>query len=273
MNALEKWQLTTLKAAELYEHYPGRYILGPWAPLLVDVARLAAGERVLDVACGTGVVARAAAERVGATGRVVGVDLNPEMIAVARSLPASRHVPIEWFERSALDLRFEDASFDVVLCQKGLQFFPDKAVALQEMRRVLDHSGRLALRVWDTNSLGVYTAAVCAALDQFVGHEVATRFTASRKSPTADELQHLATEAGFSAVKVSISRINIHLPRLDKFVLNHLAATPIAAAIDAAGAELRKKIVESAIDQLQRYADGDGITYPEETQVLTARAE
>ena len=121
MNALEKWQLTTLKAAELYEHYPGRYILGPWAPLLVDVARLAAGERVLDVACGTGVVARAAAKRVGTTGRVVGVDLNPGMIAVARSLPTTSHVPIEWFERSALDLRFEDTSFDVVLCQQGLQ--------------------------------------------------------------------------------------------------------------------------------------------------------
>ena len=72
---------------------------------------------------------------------------------------------------------------------------------------------------------------------------------------------------------MSISRINIHLPRIDKFVLNHLAATPVAPAIDAAGSEARKKIGESAMDQLQRYADGDGITYPEETHVLTARAE
>jgi SAM-dependent methyltransferase len=125
MNTQEQWQLT-LKAAELYEHYPARYILGPWAPLLVDAARVAAGERVLDVACGTGVVARAAAKRVGATGRVVGVDLNLGMIAVARSLPATNDGPIEWFERSALDLRFENASFDVVLCQQGLQFFQTK---------------------------------------------------------------------------------------------------------------------------------------------------
>jgi ubiquinone/menaquinone biosynthesis C-methylase UbiE len=273
MNTQEQWQLTTLKAAEQYEHYPARYILGPWAPLLVDAARVAGAERVLDVACGTGVVTRAAAKRVGGTGRVVGVDLNPGMIAVARSLPATSDGPIEWFERSALDLQFEDASFDVVLCQQGLQFFPDKAVALQEMRRVLDHGGRLALSVWDTNSLGVYTAAVSAALDQFVGHEVATRFTASRKAPAADELERLATEADFSAVELSVSRINIHLPRIDTFVLNHLAATPVAAAIDAAGAEARKKIGASAMDRLQRYADGDGITYPEETYVLTARAE
>src|SRR5258707_3337905 len=88
MSEHEQWQVTA-KAAELYERYPARYILGPWAPLLVDAARLVAGDRVLDVACGTGVVARAAAKRVGPTGRVVGVDLNPGMISVARSLPGT----------------------------------------------------------------------------------------------------------------------------------------------------------------------------------------
>ena len=86
MSKHEQWHMSA-QAAELYERYPGRYILGPWAPLLVDAARLATSERVLDVACGTGVVARVAAERVGPAGRVVGVDLNPGMIAVARSLP------------------------------------------------------------------------------------------------------------------------------------------------------------------------------------------
>src|SRR6476660_4043688 len=87
MATSEQWQLT-MKAAELYERCPARYILGPWAPLLVEAARLTVSERVLDVACGTGVVTRAAAKRVGPTGRIVGIDLNPGMIAVARSLPA-----------------------------------------------------------------------------------------------------------------------------------------------------------------------------------------
>ena len=74
-------------------------------------------------------VTRIAAQRVGAAGRVVGVDLNPGMIAVARSLPAPAGAPIEWLERSALDLQLPDASFDAVLCQQGLQFFPDKLKA------------------------------------------------------------------------------------------------------------------------------------------------
>ena len=137
---------------------------------------------------------------------------------------------------------------------------------------MLDHRGRLALSVWDSNSMGVYTGAVSAALAQFVGHEVAARFIASRKAPTAAELQRLAMEADFAAVEVSVHRVNLHLPRIDKFVLDHLSATPVAAAIDAVDAEAREKIGVSVMEQLQRYADGGGITYPEETCVLTARA-
>lgn len=265
----EQWQLT-MKAAELYERCPARYILGPWAPLLVETARLAVGERVLDVACGTGVVARAAAERVGRGGRVVGIDLNPGMIAVAQSLAAIDGAPIEWFERSALDLGLDDASFDAVLCQQGLQFFPDKAIALREMRRVLAGNGRLALSVW--SNTGLYNTAVSAALARFVGGEVAARFNASRNTPTAGELRRLVTEAGFSDVDVSVSRINVHLPRVDKFVLDHLAATPVATAVATADAAARKQIGASVMEQLLRYADGDGITYPEETHVLTAQA-
>ena len=226
-----QWQLSA-EAAELYERYVARYILGPWAPLLVDVAHVGVGERVLDVACGTGVVARAAAERVGPAGRVVGVDLNSGMIAVARSLPTPAGASIEWIERSALDLRLRDATMDVVLCQQGLQFFPDKALAMREMRRVLARGGRLALSVW--NGVGLYNGAVGEALARFVGDAAALQFCASRQVPAKEELQRLATEAGFSAVDVRVSRINVHLPRLDKFTLDHLSATPVAPVIAAA---------------------------------------
>ncbi len=268
MPTIEQWPLT-VRAAEQYERCPARYILGPWAPLLIETARLAAGERVLDVACGTGVVARAAAERVGRTGRVVGIDLNSGMIAVARSLAAIDGAPIEWLERSALDLGLDNASFDVVLCQQGLQFFPDKTVALREMRRVLAGHGRLALSVW--NTVGIYNTAVTAALAQFVGSDIAARFNASRNTPTADELRQLVTEAGFSDVEVSVSRINVHVPQIEKFVLDHLLATPVASAVASVDAEARKQIGASVMQQLQSYTDGDRITYPEETHIVTGQ--
>lgn len=269
MDKDEQWHLTA-EAAERYERCVARYILGPWAPLLVDAARLAAGERVLDVACGTGIVARIAAQRVGPAGQVVGVDLNPGMIAVARSLPAPVGAPIEWLERSALDLRLTDASVDVVLCQQGLQFFPDKALAMQEMRRVLVHGGRLALSVW--SSVGPYNSAVAEALARFLSSEVAVRFNASRQVPTREELQRLATKAGFSDVEVRVSRIDTHLPQLDQFALDHLAATPVAPVVAATDPATRERIGASVMEQLQRYADGDGVTYPEDTHVLTAQA-
>jgi SAM-dependent methyltransferase len=268
MSQDEQWQLTA-DAAKLYHRFPGRYILGPWAPLLVDAAALATGERVLDVACGTGVVARIAAQSVGPAGRVVALDLNPAMIAVARSLPAPLGAPIEWLERSALDLRLPDASFDAVLCQQGLQFFSEKLVALREMRRVLAHGGRLALSVWV--GVGPYHGAVGEALARFVGDTAAAKFCSSRQAPGKDELQRLAVDAGFSDIKVSVSWLDLHLPRLDQFVLDHLASTPVAPMMVGTDAEAKKKISASAMEELRPYADGDGVTYPEEAHVVTAR--
>lgn len=270
MSTNERFQLSD-DAAERYAHCGARYILGPCAPSLVAAARLSAGERVLDVACGTGVVARIAAERVGPAGRVTGVDLNPGMIRVARSLPAPKGASVEWLERSALDLGLEDASFDVVLCQQGLQFFPDKPRALREMRRVLQRGGRLALSVW--NGAGAYHRAVGDALARFISTDAAAHFCASREGPGKADLERLATQAGFSDVQVRIDRIDIHLPHIDEFTLAHLAGSPVAHAIAAASPDARAKVAASVSKQLQPYRHGDGVTYPEETHVLTARVQ
>ena len=157
----------TLEAAHLYERVAARHILGPWAASLVDAAGVAEGERVLDLACGTGVVARIAAQHAGARGRVIGVDLNAGMIAVARSLAVPEGAPLEWLEGSALAIPLADSSVGVVLCQQGFQFFPDKPLAMREMRRVLDRGGRLALSVW--SGIGIYNSAVGEALARFSG--------------------------------------------------------------------------------------------------------
>ena len=270
MKTNEQWHITK-EAAELYERVVARHILGPWAPSLADAGRLAGGERVLDLACGTGVVTRVVAQRVGPRGRVTGVDLNAGMISVARSLPAPDGGPVEWLEGSALAIPLPDASVDVVLCQQGLQFFLDKALALLEMRRVLDRGGRLALSVW--SSTGVYNSAVGKALVRFVGEDTAARFLASRKVPAKEELERLAVAAGFPGVNVRVSRMSIHLPRLDRFVLEHLAGTPVAESIAALDPESRKNIGASVMHELQRFNDGDGVTYPEEIHVVTARIQ
>jgi ubiquinone/menaquinone biosynthesis C-methylase UbiE len=268
MNRPEPWHLSN-DAAQRYERCVAHYILGPWAPLLVETAGIVAGERALDVACGTGVVTRIAAERAGITGKVVGLDLNPDMIAVAKTLPPPSGAKIEWLTRNALDLGLEKGSFDAVLCQQGLQFFPDKLTALREMRRVLRSGGRLALSVW--SSIGYYNSAVGKALEKFIDRDTAQRFCASRQAPSRDELLGLAIEAGFPDAQINLARLDIRLPQLDQFALEHLAATPVASVIAAARTVTRGMIGASVMHQLERYADTEGtVSYPEETYVLTA---
>jgi ubiquinone/menaquinone biosynthesis C-methylase UbiE len=264
----EQWQLTD-GAAERYERYVARYILGPWAPSLVAAASVQSGAHVLDVACGTGVVARAAARRAGPHGRVVGLDLNPAMIAVARSLPHDG-ARIEWLQRSALALELPDGSFDAIVCQQGLQFFPDKLMALREMRRVLRGGGRVAASVW--NSIGHYNGALASVMAALGLNELSARFSASRQVPPASDLTELANRAGLSNVQLRVERMDIHLPHIERFALHHLSATPVAAGVAALAPEIREAIGLRVKAELARFVDRDGVTYPEQTHVLTASA-
>jgi ubiquinone/menaquinone biosynthesis C-methylase UbiE len=134
--------------AETYEAYFVPNLFGPWTAVLLDAARPAPGARVLDVACGTGIAARTVAPRVGARGRVVGLDLSPAMLSVARrvGLPPGA-APVAWVRGSAQALPFPAPTFDLVLCQQGLQFFPNGAAAVREMRRVLRPGGRAVISV------------------------------------------------------------------------------------------------------------------------------
>lgn len=264
----EQWQLYG-NAAELYERYVVPYILGPWAPGLVELAALQQGERVLDLACGTGVVARLAAPHVGSTGQVTGLDLNTGMLAVARALPPPSGASITWLEGSAIAMNLPDASFDVIVCQQGFQFFPDQPAALREMHRVLAPGGRVLLSVW--KSAGPYNTAVGEALAQHVDPETATRYCASRVVPDAEALHRLLVDAGFRAVQIRPSMMTNRLPPMDAFVLCLLAATPVAGAVAALSEEGRAALARQISLALQSYADEEGVVVPDETNIAMAQ--
>jgi ubiquinone/menaquinone biosynthesis C-methylase UbiE len=269
LKSSEQWQLADA-AAMRYEDTVARYIVGPWACGLVEAAALRAGDRVLDVACGTGAVTRVAAGRVGPSGSVIGLDLNAAMLRVASSLSRASPVAIEWVERSAHALGLPDGSRDAVLCQQGLQFFPDRALAMREMRRVLDRGGRLALSVWKGS--GVYNGAVRHALAEFMGEDAAARFGASRDVPSERDLRRLAIDAGFDEVRIHVCRREVRLPSVDRFVPDHLASTPIAAAWAEAGAQVHASVGARVKAQLSEFADAGGVSFPEEIHLLTGRA-
>lgn len=212
-------------AAENYQRFFVPSIGGPVAEDLIEVARLQPGERVLDVACGTGVVTRLAAERVGAAGSVTGLDVNPGMLAVARSeTPAG--ASIEWHEASAESMPLPDEAFDVVLCQMGLQFIPDELAALREMRRVLKSGGRVYVTVPGPRPemFGIMADGLSRHLDAKAASFVDLVFSMH----DADELRDLMRSADFREVDVQTKPKELRLPAPRDFLWQYVHSTPMA---------------------------------------------
>jgi ubiquinone/menaquinone biosynthesis C-methylase UbiE len=257
-------------AAERYERWVVPFVSGPWAPGLLDLADLRAGQRVLDVATGTGVVARLAARRVIPGGTVTGVDLNEGMLKAARQLPLPPGVTIDWRQGSALALPFSDKAFDVVLCQQGLQFFPDRAKALGEMRRVLVSEGRVAISVRTGPS--PYFVALSEGLARHVSPEAATSLAAAFTLGDSDELSGLLKVANFHDVAIHHVQMTLRFPPLEEFVLRHLSALPVAELVAGAGEEARAALVAHMKEATRAYVDGYGLAVPQDTNVATGRA-
>src|SRR5215207_6218516 len=273
MNDHEPWQLTG-NAAELYERYLVPAITGVWAADLVRRAALQPGERVLDVACGTGIVARLAAERVGAQGAVVGLDLNTAMLAVARALPQSG-AAITWQEASVLAMPFPDATFDVVVCQLGLQFFPDRPQALREMRRVLVPGGRLLLSVFGPIEHNPATHALAATLERHLGADAAAIKRAEHGLADAEELHELVTGAGFADVAIETATQEVRFPSPSEYVRIQFAATPLATVVrelnDGQQAHLLDAVVADVTAALHGHMRDDQLVFPQECHILSAR--
>jgi ubiquinone/menaquinone biosynthesis C-methylase UbiE len=217
-------------AAEGYERYFVPVIGAPLAKRLVEAAAVKAGERVLDVACGTGVVARLAAERVGATGRVTGLDANPGMLAVARSVSASS--VIEWCEAQAESTPLPDAIYDAVLSQLGLQFFGDRQTALAEMHRVLRPGGRLVANLPGPPPQ-LFEVMERSLAEHAPGADRFVRAVFSLHS--RPEIEQLLTGAGFADVSVTSESRSLPLPAPEEFLWQYVSSTPLASAIGAMG--------------------------------------
>ncbi len=271
MSQEERWQLSG-KAAEFYERYV-RLLMDPWVHCLVDVAALQADEHVLDVACGTGFVARLAAKRVGVKGRVVGIDLNASMIEAARAASGpDGATTIEWRTGDAVALPFANGTFDVVLCQQGVQFFPDRIQALREMLRVLRPGGRLAFTVWSAIGDTPYHAALADALARHLSAEAGSMGRAPYALSDAPELHRLVASAGFRNVHVRPTIKTTKLPLPAEFVPGHLAALPMAEEIARLSTERRNALVEEMTEALSAFVDREELVFPAGVHVVTADA-
>jgi ubiquinone/menaquinone biosynthesis C-methylase UbiE len=221
---------------------------------LIATADLRTGQRVLDVACGTGVVTRLAAERVGAAGAVAGLDVTPGMLAVARS-QTPPDMSIDWHEASAEAMPLPDSAFDVVLCQMGLQFVPKKLAALREMRRVLDAGGRVFVTV--PGPKPPIFAIMTDALARHISPQAASFGDVVFSMHDVDELTELLHSAGFRDVDVQAKIKRLRVPAPADFLWQYINSTPVAEAAATAGEAKRNALERDVCAQWQAFvADG-----------------
>jgi SAM-dependent methyltransferase len=265
----ERWQLDGDEPWR-YERYKVPKLFGPLAERFIEHVGFKPGERVLDVACGTGIVARLVASRVGTPGKVVGIDLNAGMLAVARATTPQAGAAIDWRPGDAQALPFPAAAFDTVLCQQGLQFFLDRAGALREMHRVLVPDGRLAINVWGAQH--AYLRALSASLSRHVGASAGARSLAPLGLSDAGALRSLVLEAGFRGAVVHSITIYRRIQNLHETLTVEIAGTPFAAEVCAASDAARAALVSDIGAALEVHRDEDGYAVPAEAHFLTAWA-
>jgi len=258
-------------AAEAYEEYVVPILFAPWAERLVDRADLQEGDRVLDVACGTGIVARRTAARVGDGAIVAGLDINEEMLAVAEQTAADADLPIEWRLGDAADLPFPDERFDVVFCQQALQFFDDPTAALVEMRRVLTPTGRMISSVWRPIEYQGGNFVVAEGMERHGHHEAAEEVRSPYPTWDRDYLHTIALEAGFGDVSITIEIDSERYPSIEEFVEVWLAATPLAELPEAEVQTIREELVQDVTTELDDYTDDAGVVFPNESSIIMAR--
>lgn len=229
----------TREQAELYEERFVPALFRNWVDPVLDATDVQAGQRLLDVACGTGVVARAAADRVGSTGSVTGLDLNPAMLDVARDLRPD----LDWRVGDAGDIPFADDDFDVVTCQAALMFFPDPTGALAEMGRVTRPGGTVVVQTFaaltSQPAYGPWTTMVARQ----AGEDAARMLGAYWVHGDPDALRARCADAGMRVVTLQEHVRPAYFPSVEAMVLTEVNATPLADRLDPA--ELRRILTES----------------------------
>jgi ubiquinone/menaquinone biosynthesis C-methylase UbiE len=242
-----------IDAASAYEQSFVPALFQQWAPRVAAAARLQPGQRVLDVACGTGVLAREAASRVGPAGLVAGLDRNRGMLAVA-----SRLAPrVQWHTGTAETLPFPDASFDAVVSQFGLMFFSDPTRALREMLRVLVPGGRLAIAVWDSVANIPAYAAEVALLERLAGPSAAHAVAAPFVLGDPKELTSLFVTAGVTNLAVATELGAARFPSLRTMVEADLRGWLPVLGIVLSEAQI-ERILEQTPSVLGRFVAADG---------------
>lgn len=250
-----------------YERYFVPAIGKPVARDLISTADLKPGQQVLDVACGTGIVARLALPLVGEAGSVTGLDVNPGMLAVARSI--AKDLAIDWHEAGAENMPFPDKSFDVVFCQMGLQFMEDKSAALQEMHRVLATGGHVYINV--PGPAGIPFAVFAEAMDRNIGPETGGFVKQVFALNDNKEIHDLIKDSGFTDVEVQAKNMTFSLPAPKDFLWQYISSTPLVEVLAGADNNAKASLEQEVVGAWQNFVNDGTFKYEQRIVLASAR--
>lgn len=235
--------VTSFGPAEAYEDFLVPALFHEWAERVAETADLIHGERVLDIACGTGVLARAVLERVGPRGSVVGIDLDEDMLSVARR----RSRRIDYHHGPAESLPFDSELFDVVVSQFGLMYFDDQRTAVREMMRVLRPGGRLVVAVFDRIDRSPGYSELARLVERLFGSEVADPMRAPYRLGDAILLHRVFADAGIPNARITTRESIARFPSVQALVLSERACGRALKEFDEAQFEALRREVESVL--------------------------
>jgi ubiquinone/menaquinone biosynthesis C-methylase UbiE len=266
------WGIQSGSAPAIYQEFLVPAMFAPFAKRLVAHGCVRPGSRVLDVACGTGVVSRAAAILAGEGGSVAGVDLGEPTVAIARAYPVEENAaPIDYAQADASVLPFDADDFDVILCQQGLQFFPERAAALAEMQRVLKPGGRVAIATW--KDIEPPFSMIADALGRHVSTEAAQMMHSPFTLGDGATLAQLMSDAGFHEVVVIDETIECTWASHPEFARLYIAASPIASVFAAASDHSQQAVSDEVTERLAPHATAEGsLRMPMNTNIAIGTA-
>jgi ubiquinone/menaquinone biosynthesis C-methylase UbiE len=259
--------------AESYESYMVPSLFGFWASYMIQISSPQQDEYVLDVGTGTGIVARHVASLVGPNGKVIGLDLNPNMLKVARAKAKQEDLNIEWHRGQAESLPFPDKSFDLVLCQFALMFFEDRNAALAQMQRVLKDDGRICLSVWQSLDRHPFYQRLHEAMHKHLGMSAIQDIFALGDE---QEIRTLLTTAGFQHVDSEPVSMTSRFPNPESFLSGEIdadtAAIPSMQQLDTQRRQALISAIRTDMEMpLREITEDDHVVIPFHAYIVLAK--
>ncbi len=255
-----------IEGAQAYEDLHVNALFRAWADPVLDAASVEPGDQVLDVACGTGIVARTALARVGAAGAVTGLDMGPGMLAVAEAIEPQ----ITWVEGQAGDLPFGDDEFDAVVSQFGLMFFPDRVAAVREMLRCVRPGRSIAIAVWDDLDRQSAFPVSVDLLDRRAGTAAADALRIPFSAGAATELATVFESAGASSFSIDTVAGTARFPNVRSMV-----EADLRGWLPIMGVHLDEDLIQSILAEADEVlghhvADSGDMVFPVSAHIVTA---